>query len=187
VMINAFLYSVYGQEGGAGHVADPGIAAYRNAWLDALLDGPDGTGTGIEAVVAFGSLADRAFRQWLSTPAGQRFGGAYKHALHPTYPNSAAANGTPMAEAMRRMLANWNEALDTVAPAVKHPDVVRPPSRYGSALTPGDLGVIPELDLPAGLPAWMRSERTWADRQGPSAEEKRATIVVRIPVRDRPF
>src|SRR5207244_3767022 len=37
VMVNTFLYSVYGQGGGARHAKDPQIAAYRNRWLDALL------------------------------------------------------------------------------------------------------------------------------------------------------
>src|SRR6266487_1231426 len=39
VMINTFLYSVYGQGGGTKHQNDPGIIAYRNRWLDALMGG----------------------------------------------------------------------------------------------------------------------------------------------------
>jgi uracil-DNA glycosylase len=34
VMINTFLYSVYGQGGGARHDDDPAIATHRNRWLD---------------------------------------------------------------------------------------------------------------------------------------------------------
>ena len=37
VMVNAFLYSVYGQGGGNRHRGDPPIVDYRNRWLDALL------------------------------------------------------------------------------------------------------------------------------------------------------
>jgi hypothetical protein len=33
----------------------------------------------------------------------------------------------------------------------------------------------------------MRSDRAWADRVGVDAGEKRATIMVRIPVQERPF
>src|SRR5712692_4394558 len=33
VMINTFLYSVYGQAGGTKHQHDAGIAAYRDRWL----------------------------------------------------------------------------------------------------------------------------------------------------------
>ena len=36
VMINTFLYSVYGQGGGERHKDDAGIAGYRNKWLDKL-------------------------------------------------------------------------------------------------------------------------------------------------------
>ena len=36
VLVNAFLYSVYGQGGGTRHVDDAGIIAYRNRWFDAL-------------------------------------------------------------------------------------------------------------------------------------------------------
>src|SRR3954454_17015942 len=37
VMINTFLFSVYGQSGGTRHIKDSAVAAYRNRWLDALL------------------------------------------------------------------------------------------------------------------------------------------------------
>src|SRR3954452_13504326 len=36
VMVNTFLYSVYGQQAGTKHHNDAGIVAYRNRWLDAL-------------------------------------------------------------------------------------------------------------------------------------------------------
>src|SRR6185312_11953809 len=38
-MINTFLYSVYGQQGGERHKDDAAIVAYRTQWLDALLAG----------------------------------------------------------------------------------------------------------------------------------------------------
>ena len=37
VMVNTYLYSVYGQGGGERHKDDPAITAYRNRWLDKLL------------------------------------------------------------------------------------------------------------------------------------------------------
>ncbi|MCI3221534.1 hypothetical protein [Streptomyces sp. NP-1717] len=67
------------------------------------------------------------------------------------------------------------------------PDTQRPLDLYGEALTASDLAVIPEADLPAGLPSWMRSDEPWAAREGADSEEKRATIVVRIPEDERPF
>ncbi len=46
VMVNTFVYSVYGQEGGERHEDSEPIVAYRHRWLDALLEG------GIEAAGA---------------------------------------------------------------------------------------------------------------------------------------
>src|ERR1700751_1496010 len=37
VMVNTFLYSVYGQSGGTKHKNDPGIVDYRNKWFKAVL------------------------------------------------------------------------------------------------------------------------------------------------------
>jgi hypothetical protein len=182
VLVNAFLYSVYGQGGGERHADDPAIAAYRNRWLDALL-----VGTGVEAVVALGRLAGKAFEAWKDTPAGQGVEVAFERITHPTAPESSAG-GDPdrFAEAVARMLRNWNGALERLKPAVRHPDVERELVPYGEALTSADYGEIPERDLPAGLPAWMRS-RAWADRRGDTPDLKRATIVVTVPRSARPW
>src|ERR671922_92142 len=64
VLVNAFLYSVFGQGGGQRHKDDPAIAAYRHRWLDALL-----VERRVEAVVALGGLADFAFQTWRDTPS----------------------------------------------------------------------------------------------------------------------
>src|SRR3712207_3522594 len=37
VMVNALLFSVYGQQGGEDHISDPGVVGYRHRWLDAVL------------------------------------------------------------------------------------------------------------------------------------------------------
>ena len=67
VLINAFLYSVFGQRGGTRHIDDPGITAYRNRWLDTIARRND-----LQAVVTFGRFADRAYETWKATPAGSR-------------------------------------------------------------------------------------------------------------------
>jgi hypothetical protein len=84
------------------------------------------------------------------------------------------------------MLRNWNGALERLRPAVRHPDVDRDLVPYGEALASGDYGAIPERDLPAGLPEWMRS-RAWADRRGRTPDLKRASIVVSVPRAARPW
>jgi hypothetical protein len=183
VMINAFAYSVYGQGGGSRNVDEPVITAYRNRWLDAIAgDQP------IEAVISLGSLAKESVRLWQTQSAvGKAFAGVVTTVRHPTYPESASASGQiSRAEAMAKMLTTWNAALDQLSGQVT-PDTARPLSHYGTDLTPADLSVIPERDLPPGLPAWMRSEKTWASREGADATEKRATIAVRIPASERPF
>src|SRR5205823_7849830 len=51
VMVNTYVYSVFGQSGGSRNQHNKMIAAYRNRWLSALLSPKK-----IEAVVALGSL-----------------------------------------------------------------------------------------------------------------------------------
>jgi uracil-DNA glycosylase len=192
VMVNTFLYSVYGQGGGERHRADPAIAAYRHRWLDRLADRNH-----LEAIVALGGLADSAYQQWRATPAGASHKATYVHITHPTYPESTSARGKKTkAAATKELLDNWNANLPTVAEAVT-PDTARPLRLYGSAFAPGDLVAIPEFDLPPGLPEWMRSLDAWASRQaidearGPKAtpadiaEAKRAGIGVRVPLKQR--
>jgi uracil-DNA glycosylase len=181
VMINTFLYSVYGQGGGNKHKADPAIAAYRNRWLDALL-----IGTQVEAVVTLGGLGADAFTRWLATPGGAASSVAHAAITHPTFPESASAAGTTTkAAATAEMLANWNQALPLLHGAIAHPDTARPLQLYGQSLAPEDLAAIPEVDLPAGVPAWMRSLKAWASRQGADTDAKRATIQVVVPTADR--
>ncbi len=85
VMLNAFLYSVYNQSSAQKHVNDPAIAGYRNRWLSAL------TGSGsLEAVVAFGSLADVAWREFMKS-SETAAAIPYRHVPHPTSPESGGA------------------------------------------------------------------------------------------------
>jgi hypothetical protein len=182
VMVNAYLFSVYGQQAGEQHAGDAAIAAYRHRWLDALL----GNGH-VQAVIAFGHLADRAFNVWRATPAGQAYAGAYAHLTHPTQPDASAHGGPAFAAAMKAMLANWNAALPGLHAAITHPDTARPLVLYGDRLTAADHGQIPPADLPAGLPAWMTTLENWASRTGADAEAKRANLTVVVPPDLRPW
>ena len=175
VLVNAFLYSVYGQGGGTRHVDDDAIAAYRHRWLDTLA-----RHNRLEAIVTFGQLADVALQRWRreSTAAADIPSVAL---IHPTYPESASATGTiTKADAMARLTASWNEGLTALAPVVT-PDepVVAVP--YGATITDADLAAIPAGDLPAGLPAWMGALDSWAVRTGADPQMKRATITVTVP------
>lgn len=183
VMVNTFVYSVYGQRAGDRHRRDTGIAAYREKWLDALL-----LDSRVEAVVTFGTLARYSYRAWAKSRAvpADRF----HHAalLHPTYPDAVSGDDAEeLATTTRRLLANWNRALPGLRAAITpdEPDTPLKPPRYGTGWVPTDLAPIPEADMPAGLPAWMRDLDPWAQRTGADAAEKRATITVTIPAADR--
>jgi hypothetical protein len=179
VMVNTFVYSVYGQGGGSKHAKDPAVAAYRNRWLDALLT--DGE---ITAVLTLGTLAKIAYGLWADTQPTLAPNLHLAAVRHPTYPESAAASGSgTLEETTARLLADWNGALPALKEHVK-PDsgsINGPLILYGTRWADGDLQPIPEADLPAGCPAWWRAVEAWAARTGENPQKKRATITVTVP------
>jgi hypothetical protein len=177
VMINTFLFSVYGQAGGAAHIRSEAITAYRNRWFKAVLDTNP-----IEVVVAFGGLADKAWTAWLRSPdAAGRPLLPYQHVPHPTSPISGGkGNAAKVAELTKNMLGAWNSAISALSPAVVHRDAEFG-TPYGASFTPGDLPDIPMADLPAGTPPWMATEDGWATREGKTAVIKRRTIHIVVP------
>jgi uracil-DNA glycosylase len=177
IMINTFLYSVYGQTGGEQHKDDPGIVEYRNSWLRAIMGANQ-----IEAVLALGGLADDAWHKWKQTPVGQGYSPAYQHVTHPTEPESSASNNPARhAAAIAALLKNWNAALAVLHPLVKHPDAPVPLVPYGQSFKADELVGIPEYDTPAGVPGWMGSASDWAGRVGTTAAAKRADITITVP------
>jgi uracil-DNA glycosylase len=176
VLINAFLYSVYGQQGGESSIGNAAIRDYRNRWIAAILDTNP-----IEVVVAFGGLADKAWAQWLASPAARgRAALPYQKVLHPTSPISGGA-GNPAAIAARtkQMLLQWNAAIDALKPSINIRDMPFAP-KYGNGFKNADLPDVPMDDLPAGSPEWMATENQWADRVG-TGTKKRRTIQVVVP------
>jgi uracil-DNA glycosylase len=185
VAINAFLYSVYGQPHSAE--LDELLAATgpdRQAWLDALL-----LGGRVRAVVGFGAIARQAFQRWQATPAGAGFGGHFEPLRHPTFPDATAHPGTPeYQQAMAAMLQEWNAGLTRLHEALgPDRDTPRPLVPYGDDLLDSDRAPIPEYDLPAGTPPWMRSLQQWANRTGDTPDAKRATLKITVPVGERPW
>jgi len=177
VLINTFLYSVYGQKGGEKHKNDMQITAYRNRWLDALILGQQ-----IEAVVTLGGLAAEAWNKWRSTPKGTDLNLPWAKMIHPTYPESSAkGNPAKLASNIKKLLINWNEALPLLSEAIKHPDISTELVLYGESFQIGDVMGIPEYDVPAGIPEWMRGLKAWATRTGETAAKKRATLTVKVP------
>jgi hypothetical protein len=180
VMINTYVYSVFGQGGGNKHKKNATIAAYRNRWFEALLPGQ------IQGVVALGQLADAAWQTWRATPAGAAFNGVYTPVTHPTQPESSSkGNKAKRDAAITKMLQGWNTALQSLKPAVTA-DVPGPLVPYGTAFLPAELPDIPQEDFPAGSPPWMCGNADWARRTGADDKLKRVTITVTIPKAFRP-
>jgi uracil DNA glycosylase superfamily protein len=174
VMVNTFLYSVFGQSGGNKHRNSVEIAAYRNRWLRALL-----SGTKVEAVVALGTLADSAWQTFVASADSAGVQVKYAPITHPTEPEAAGGDAATHAAAIRRLLGNWNKALQALHP-LQQPDRVAPLALYGDAFKAGEKVAIPDADTPAWAPEWMRLNDGWADRPGRGIT-KRASILIRVP------
>jgi hypothetical protein len=176
VMINAFLYSVYGSVR-AETARDPRLVDYRNRWLDALL-----LGRRVEAVVALGTAADAAWQAWKATAAGAAYDAVHVHVTHPTQPESSSkGNASQLARATKQMLDGWNAALRVLSGALRQPDSPRPLALYADTWAAGDRPPIPERDFPPGLPGWMLEQDGWAARVGATAAAKRRNITLTVP------
>lgn len=175
VFVNTYLYSVYGSvKAKTGRGA--ALVAYRKRWLDALL-----IGTRVEVVLALGQAADEAWRLWQAS-APQPPSVAYAAITHPTQPESSSRNDkAKLATATRKMLQNWNAALQAVAPHLQHPDLSTPLAPYGDTWADGDRVAIPPRDMPAGLPPWMHEQDGWARRAGADDLAKRRNITITVP------
>ena len=175
VFINTYMYSVYGSVK-AKTRKDPNLIDYRNRWLNALL-----VGRQVEAVLALGQAADEAWQVWKATAAAASVNVAYAAMTHPTQPESSSkGDKTKLAAATKKMLQNWNTALQAVSPSVQQPDVPTPLVLYGESWVDGDRVAIPEFDFPAGLPAWMHEQDGWAKRVGADDLAKRRNITITV-------
>lgn len=176
VCINTWLYSVYGSVKAVTQHSQP-LIEYRHRWLDALL--VDGQ---VEAVIALGQAADKAWTLWRATAAGQASHVAYAAVTHPTQPESSSkGDKAKLAEATAKLLQNWNSALAVLSPAIAHPDVAVALAPYGSTWADGDRVAVPESDFPAGLPSWMHERDGWAARVGATDVAKRRDITITVP------
>lgn len=179
VMVNTFLYSVYGS-GGARQAKNIDIIDYRNRWLDALL-----VDTGVTAVIALGTLAKDAFGRWAQTQPAAAAALHLAAIKHPTYPESSSSSGaTTLADATALLLADWTAQLPDLGAHVM-PEAPASLAPYGTTWQDGDLTTIPERDLPAGAPEWWQDLAAWARRTGTSTQLKRATITVTVPTAAR--
>jgi uracil-DNA glycosylase len=176
VMINTFLYGVYGSVNTATRKGTA-LVAYRNQWLDALVAGGK-----IEAAIALGTAADEAWQLWKTTPTGAAANIPFAPITHPTQPESSSkGDKAKLADATKKLLANWNIALQKLRPSIHHPDQPQPLMLYGQTWANGDRIAVPAGDFPAGLPAWMHEQDGWAQRKGVNELAKRRNITLTVP------
>ncbi len=134
-------------------------------------------GRQVEAVLALGQAADEAWQFWNATPAAQSVNVTYAAVTHPAQPKSSSkGDKAKLATATKKLLQNWNIALQALSPRVQHVDVPTPLVLYGESWGDSDRVAIPESDFPAGLPAWMREQDGWAKRTGVDDLAKRRNI-----------
>lgn len=135
VMVNTYLYPVRGQFFGSLEALahEPTILGFRNALLDRIAERNP-----LEAVISVGRAAQDSVDRWpgaasLTTQA----------ITHPSALDHSA------------LLANWNEGLAVLRPAVEpEADVAVDDTDYGDDFTPADHEPIPRRDLPFGVPEW---------------------------------
>jgi hypothetical protein len=134
VMLNTFLYSIFGQFGGDNAELsrqDP-ILGYRNSLFDAVVETSP-----VAAILTVGTAARDAVDRWPAAAGLDR-----THILHPAFPNTG------------ELLENWNAALAELGPRVEPDEGAAAGTPYGSTFAPGDVVPIPHGDLPFGLPPW---------------------------------
>jgi uracil-DNA glycosylase len=176
VLINTFLYSVYGSVNTATRKS-PLLVGYRNRWIDSLMSGGK-----VEAVITLGTAAAEAWQFWKATTAGQASKVAFAPVTHLTEPESSSkGDKTKLAQATKALLSNWNVALQALAPAIQHPDAPFVIKLYGDTWADGDRLPMPENDFPAGLPPWMHQQDGWAQRTGKDVLSKRRNITINVP------
>jgi hypothetical protein len=143
VCVNAWAYAVHPTHAldEQEHLADPEQLAWRNELYDALAT------PSLQAVIAFGEMAQRAVGLWATRPAVP---------LHEVpHPSSRDA---------RRLLDAWRAAVEALRPVVT-PD--EPPApNYGARLAEADHAAIPRRDLPFGAPAFLGDDAWVRARPG---------------------
>lgn len=136
VMVNTFLYSVFGQFDAELRAIsqEAPILDFRNAWLERLTKENN-----IQAIIVTGSGARHAVEHWPGSNAFPVF-----HITHPAALDEAA------------LLASWNASLPGLLAVVGPDDDGQPdPAPYGQRFQPADIAPIPSHDLPFGLPSWQ--------------------------------
>jgi hypothetical protein len=150
VCVNAWAYALHPSAAQANRkrLADDAQAQWRNELFDAV------SGPALQAVIAFGDMAQEAIRQWPGKAAAVPVQGV-------PHPSSRDA---------KRLLDAWRQAvveLRSVVSADADGDNAGP--NYGPSFRELDYAAIPRRDLPFGAPAFLGDD-SWV-RGGPGGAQ----------------
>jgi hypothetical protein len=144
VLLNAWAYAVHPSRASAeeGHLGDAPQLAWRNELYDAVCGAP------LQAIVAFGGMAQKAVDLWASRPPVE-----LQKVPHPSSHDET------------KLLNDWRASITRLR-AVVTPDpggnAAGP--NYGATFTEADYAAIPRADLPFGCPAFLGDD-AWARAQ----------------------
>jgi uracil-DNA glycosylase len=147
--LNAWAYAVHPSRAQAekAKLDEPAQRGWRNRLYD------EATGPELEAIIAFGEMAQEALDQWWARPDV-----ALCELPHPSSRDAT------------RLLDEWRAAVSRLREIVTpDPDGDNTGSNYGTRFTEGDYAAIPSRDLPFGTPAFVGND-AWV-RAGPGGAQ----------------
>ena len=147
--LNAWAYAVHPSRAQAekARLDEPAQREWRNRLYD------EATGPGLEAIIAFGEMAQEALDQWWARPDV-----ALCELPHPSSRDAT------------RLLDEWRAAVSRLREIVTpDPDGDNTGPNYGTRFTEGDYAAIPRRDLPFGTPAFVGND-AWV-RTGPGGAQ----------------
>ncbi|MBJ7328524.1 MAG: hypothetical protein JHC95_01430 [Solirubrobacteraceae bacterium] len=167
VCVNAWAYALHPGRASAerARLSETAQLTWRNALYDEV------AGDALEAIVAFGGMAQEALHQWTGRPTGV----AVQEIPHP----SARDEGV--------LLDDWRAAIDALRPIVTpDPDGDNTGPNYGTTFDETDYAAIPRGDLPFGAAPFLGDD-AWARQNGGRNTVKRPspddghTLIWRAP------
>jgi hypothetical protein len=136
--VNAFPYALHPSWGQSADelLAEPTQANWRNTFYDAVRPNH------VQAVIAFGSNAQKAFELWPHKPSGP-----VERIPHPSSRDP------------KKLVADWHDAIDRLRQKVTpDPDGNAQLPNYGSSFRESDYAAIPAHDLPFGVPSFLGND-----------------------------
>jgi uracil-DNA glycosylase len=146
VLVNAYAYALLPSR---SDDALPMLAETpHRTWRNKLLD--DVTGSALQAIVAFGTNAQKALDLWDSKPSVPTF----------KVPHPSSRNPT-------KLINDWREAIEDLRGIVTaDSDGDNDGPNYGTSFKESDYARIPPRDLPFGMPAWFGDD-AWGRKATP--------------------